>query len=143
MKQEMVLILAQKPSDPTERRCQSDQEEAYKIKRRHDQPAYATPQAPNNEPTIVHEARKRRATQQQQQQQASKSAKGSSPSIQESRIAKLVNVQGREDAETRVARAIYVYGIPFNVIRSLYWQAMVGEINTAPQGFKGANYVEI
>jgi len=87
----------------------------------------------------VLEARKRRAA--QQQQPASKSAR--SPSIQESRIAKMINTQGREEAESRVAGTIYACGIPFNVVRSPYWQDMVREINTAPQEFKGPNYEKI
>jgi hypothetical protein len=63
--------------------------------------------------------------------------------IQESRIAKMVNVQGREEVETRVARAIYACGIPFNVVWSPYWQDMVRAINTTPQGFKGPNYEKL
>jgi hypothetical protein len=55
----------------------------------------------------VHEARKRKAAQQQQQPQASKNSEGSSSAIQESRIAKMVDVQGREEAKTRVSRTIY------------------------------------
>ena len=55
----------------------------------------------------------------------------------------MLNVQSREEAETRVARAIYACGIPFNVVRSPYWQDMVRAINTAPQGFKGPNYKKV
>ena len=55
----------------------------------------------------------------------------------------MLNNQGREEAETRVARAIYACGIPFNVVRSPYWQDLVRAINTAPQGFKGPNYEKL
>jgi hypothetical protein len=70
----------------------------------------------------VHEARKRKAAQ-QQQVQASKNSKGSSSAIQESRIAKMVNVQGREEAETRVARAIYACGILL-----MWFSLLIGKI---------------
>ena len=63
--------------------------------------------------------------------------------MQESKIAKLVNVQGREEADTRVARAIYACGIPFNVARSPYWHDLVWEINTSPVGYKGPNYEKV
>ena len=32
------------------------------------------------------------------------------------------------------------YGIPFNVVRSPYWQDMIRAVNKAPQGYKGPNY---
>ena len=89
---------------------------------------------------IVQHARKRRAN--QLAQESSKNP-ARTPSVQESRIAKLVNMQGREEAESRVARAIYACGIPFNVVWSPYWQDMVRAINTAPKGFKGPSYERI
>ena len=132
-----------KTNDPNERRkYQIEQDEANRVKRRHDQLANASIQPPNTEPRIVLEARKRKATQ-QQEVQPSKNTKGSSPSVQESRIARLVNVQGREEADTRVARAIYACGIPFNVVRSPYWHDLVRAINIAPAGYKGPNYEKI
>ena len=132
-----------KTNDPNERRkYQIEQDEADRVKRRHDQLANASIQPPNTEPRIVLEARKRKATQ-QQEVQPSKNTKGSSPSVQESRIARLVNVQGREEADTRVARAIYACGIPFNVVRSPYWHDLVRAINTAPVGYKGPNYEKV
>lgn len=94
-----------KTDDPVERRkYEIKQEEADRVKRRHDQLSNDTHQAPNIEPRIVQEARKRKAT--QTQGQASKNSRSPTPSTQESRIAKLVNVQGREEAETRVAREV-------------------------------------
>jgi len=130
-----------KTIDPVERRkYQSEQDEADRLKIRHEQLAQATPQAPNIEPMIVQHARKRTAN--QLTQESSKNPTGT-PSVQESRIAKLVNMQGREEAETRVARAIYACGIPFNVVRSPYWQDMVRAINTTPKGFKGPDYERI
>jgi hypothetical protein len=109
-----VLMVAKKQVTQKEGKYEKEQNEADRMKRRHEQLANATLQAPNIEPRIVHEARKRKAT--QQQQEASKNSKGSFSAVQESRIAKMVNVQGREEAETRVARAIYACGIPFNVV---------------------------
>ena len=94
-----------KTSDLGERRkFENEQQEANRVKRRHDELNNATRQAPSMEPRIVQEARKRKAS--QTQGHASKIS-NSPPSIQESRIAKMVNVQGREEAETRVARALY------------------------------------
>jgi hypothetical protein len=76
------------------RKYEMEQEEVDGIKKRHEQLASAIPRAPNIEPRIVHEAaRKRRAA--QQQQPASKSARSPSFPIQERRISKMVNVQGR------------------------------------------------
>jgi len=53
-----------------------------------------------------------------------------------------VNVQGREEAETRVARAIYACGMLFNVVQSPYWQDMVRAINTAPSSSFGSRYLQ-
>ena len=54
-----------------------------------------------------------------------------------------MNVQAREEANSRVARCIYACGIPFNVVRSPYWQDMIRAINKAPQGYKGPNYEKV
>lgn len=130
-----------KTNDPIEKRkYQSEQDEADRLKRRHEQFAQATPQAPNIEPIIMQHATKRRAN--QLAQESSKNTTRT-PLVQESRIAKLVNMQGREEVETRVARAIYACGIPFNVVRSPYWKDMVRAINTTPKGFKGPDYERI
>ena len=101
--------------------------------------------APTSDLRIVQEARKRRGPQQLQEAASEIVGRGSStsPSIRDSRITKLHNAQGRKEAETRVARALYACGIPFNVVRSPYWKDMVREINTTPQGFKGPNYEKI
>ena len=56
---------------------------------------------------------------------------------------KMFNIQKREETESRVARAIFACGIPFNVVRSPYWKDMVKAINEAPQGFKGPNYEKL
>jgi hypothetical protein len=93
--------------------------------------------AASNEPRIVHEARKRRAV--QLEEEISKPP----TTGKDSRLLKMLNNQGREEAETRVARAIYACGIPFNVVQSPYWQDLVRAINTAPQGFKGPNYEKL
>lgn len=60
--------------------------------------------------------------------------------VQERKIVKMVNVQWREEFETRVARVVYACGISINMVRFPYWKHMVREINIAPQGFKGPNY---
>ena len=93
--------------------------------------------AATSEPRIVHEARKRRAA--QLEDEMASSALGGN----DSRLLKMFNNQERDEAESRVARALYACGIPFNVVRSPYWQDMVRAINTAPQGFKGPNYEKI
>ena len=54
-----------------------------------------------------------------------------------------MNVQAREEADSRVARCIYACGIPFNVVRSPYWKDMIRAVNKAPQGYKGPNYEKV
>ena len=92
---EQGIVGCKKTADPLVRRAyQREQDEANGIKRRHDDLSQATPQAPSNiEPRIVVEARKRRvgATQQHEHPEP-KNTRGASPSVQDSRIAKLVNV---------------------------------------------------
>ena len=34
-------------------------------------------------------------------------------------------------------------GLPFNVVRSPYWQDMIRAVNKAPQGYKGPNYENV
>jgi len=112
-----------KTIDPLTRKAyQRKKDEANGIKRRHDELSQATPQAPPIiEPRIVVEARKRRASATQQHEQPkSKNTRGASPSVQDGKIAKLVNVQAREETDSSVARCIYACGIPFNVVRSPY-----------------------
>eukprot|EP01018_Ginkgo_biloba_P009952 Gb_24212 [translate_table: standard] len=48
----------------------------------------------------------------------------------------MMEVGGREDVDSRVARCIYAWGISFNVVRSPYWQDMVRAINDGPKGYK-------
>ena len=122
-----------KTSDPLVRRAyQREQDEADGTKRRNDD----LTQAPSNiEPRIVAEARKRRVGHTQQHEQpAPKNTRGpgASPSVQDSRIGRLVNVQAREETDSRVARCIYACGIPFNVVRSPYWQDMIRAVNKVP-----------
>jgi len=93
--------------------------------------------APSSEPRIVHEARKRRAV--QLEDEISKPTS----TVIESKLLKMFNNQEREEADSRVARAIYACGIPFNVVRSPYWQDPVRAINSAPQGYKGPNYEKV
>jgi hypothetical protein len=52
-------------------------------------------------------------------------------------------VKGEKKLDSRVARAIFACGIPFNVVRSPYWQDLVRAINKAPQGYKGPNYEKV
>jgi hypothetical protein len=56
---------------------------------------------------------------------------------------KMFNNQTREETESRVARAIFACGIPFNVVRSPYWKDMVKAINESLQDFKGPNYEKL
>ena len=78
--------------------------------------------AASNEPRIVQEARKRSAVELEGEM--------ANPT-KDSRLVRMFNNQGREEAKTRVARAIYACGIFFNVVWSPYWQDMVRAINTA------------
>eukprot|EP00253_Pinus_taeda_P024027 PITA_24027 len=133
-----------KTTNPLARRAyQREEDEADGNKRRHDD----LTQTPSNiEPRIVAEARKRRAGHTEQHEQlAPKNTRGpgASPSVQDSKIARLVNVQAREETDSRVARCIYACGIPFNVVRSPYWQDMIRVVNKARQGYKGPNYEKI
>ena len=106
-----------KTSDPVARReYQREQDQVDGIKRKHDDFSQAAKNQANNEPRIVIEARKRRGTQQPEQPPS----RGASGTVQDSRVAKLVNVQAREEVDSRVARCIYACGIPFNVVRSPY-----------------------
>jgi len=83
------------------------------------------------EPRIVHEARKRRELAVEEDL--------SKPSnlVKGSRLLKMLDNQGIEDADSRVARAIFACGIHFNVVQSPYWQNLVRAINKSPQGYKG------
>eukprot|EP00253_Pinus_taeda_P034430 PITA_34430 len=135
-----------KTVDPLARReYQREQDEVDVTKRRHDELTQATPRAPSNiEPRIVVESRKRRASATQQRERpAPKNTIGASPSVQDSRIAKLVDMQAREKTDSKVARCIYACGIPFNVVLSPYWKDMIREINNAPQGYNRPNYERV
>lgn len=68
--------------------------------------------AASNEPRIVQEARKRR--------EVDLEGEMANPT-KDNRLVRMFNNQGREEVETRVARAIYACGIPFNVVWSPYW----------------------
>ncbi len=110
-----------KTKDPVERKkYQIEQDEADRLKRKHEQLSQATPQAPNIEPRIVEQARKRRTN--QIQQEATKNPTGT-PSVQDSKIAKLVNMQGREEAESRVARPSMLV-----VSLSMWFSPLIGKI---------------
>ena len=91
----------------------------------------------SNEPRIVHEARKRRVI--EVENEIAKGPGGRN-AASKSILMKMFNNQKREKTESRVARAIFACGIPFNVVRSPYWKDMVKAINEDPQGFKGPNY---
>ena len=88
---------------------------------------------PSNNPMISHKARKRMGMEVEELCNPSKPTK-------DSRLLKMLDNQGTEEVETSVARAIFVCGIPFNVVWSPYWQDILIAINTAPQGSKGPNY---
>ena len=66
--------------------------------------------AATSEPRIVHEARKRRATQLEDEMESS------TVGANNSRLLKMFNNQKRDEAKSRVARALYACGIPFNVV---------------------------
>ena len=71
----------------------------------------------SNEPRIVHEARKRRALEVENEISKGPGGRGAAS---DSRLMKMFNNQKREETESRVARAIFSCGIPFNVVRSPY-----------------------
>jgi hypothetical protein len=94
----------------------------------------------SNEARIVHEARKRRAL--EVENEISKGPGGRGAAI-DSRLMKMFNNQKREEIDSRVARAIFACGVPFNVVWSPYWTDMVKAINEDPQDFKGPNYEKL
>jgi hypothetical protein len=48
---------------------------------------------------------------------------------------------GRDEVDAKVARFLYACGVPFNVLRSPYWDDMVRAINQkTPQGYKSPSY---
>eukprot|EP01018_Ginkgo_biloba_P026643 Gb_19058 [translate_table: standard] len=55
-------------------------------------------------------------------------------------LEKMMDVGGREDVDSRVARCIYACGISFNVVHSPYWQDMVRAINNGPKGYKTPSF---
>jgi hypothetical protein len=69
----------------------------------------------SNEPRIVHKARKRWTIQLEEKIPKPATA------TKDSRLLKMLNNQGREEAESRVAKTIFSCGIPFNVVQSPYW----------------------
>jgi hypothetical protein len=91
----------------------------------------------SNAVRIVHKARKRRALEVENEISKGPGGRGAAS---DNRLMKMFNNQKREETKSRVARAIFSCGIPFNVVRSPYWKDMVKAINEAPQGFKGPNY---
>eukprot|EP01018_Ginkgo_biloba_P032215 Gb_18618 [translate_table: standard] len=58
-------------------------------------------------------------------------------------LEKMMDVGGREDVDSRVARCIYACGISFNVVRSPYWQDMVRAINDGPKGYKTPSFEKV
>eukprot|EP01018_Ginkgo_biloba_P021027 Gb_40274 [translate_table: standard] len=58
-------------------------------------------------------------------------------------LEKMMDVGGREDVDSRVARCIYACGVSFNVVRSPYWQDMVRAINDGPKGYKTPSFEKV
>eukprot|EP01018_Ginkgo_biloba_P020701 Gb_30291 [translate_table: standard] len=58
-------------------------------------------------------------------------------------LKKMMDIGGREDVDSRVARCIYACGISFNVVRSSYWQDMVRAINDGPKGYKTSSFEKV
>lgn len=58
-------------------------------------------------------------------------------------LAKMFDMGGRDETDNRVSRAIYACGLPFNVVRSPYWQDMLKAVNEAPRGYKGPNFEKV
>eukprot|EP01018_Ginkgo_biloba_P022730 Gb_08711 [translate_table: standard] len=55
----------------------------------------------------------------------------------------MMDVGGREDVDSRVARCIYACGISFNLPRSPYWQDMMRAINDGPKGYKTPSFEKV
>jgi hypothetical protein len=53
------------------------------------------------------------------------------------------NNQGREVADEHVARCVYANGLPFNLVRSFYWQQMIKVVNEAPKWYKSPGYEKV
>eukprot|EP01018_Ginkgo_biloba_P023328 Gb_37124 [translate_table: standard] len=58
-------------------------------------------------------------------------------------LEKLMDVGGREDVDSHVARCIYACGISFNVVHSPYWQDMEKAINDGPKGYKTPSFEKV
>ena len=48
-------------------------------------------------------------------------------------ISDFLDQGGRDDMDSKVDRFLYVYGIPFNILRSPYWHEMVEGIEVPLQ----------
>ena len=55
-------------------------------------------------------------------------------------ISDFLDIGCKDDVDAKVFRFLYACGIPFNVLRLLYWHEMVEALQTAPQGYKGTGY---
>eukprot|EP01018_Ginkgo_biloba_P032553 Gb_29675 [translate_table: standard] len=58
-------------------------------------------------------------------------------------LEKMMDIGGREDVDSRVARCIYACGISFNVVRSPYSQDMVRAINDGLKGYKAPSFEKV
>eukprot|EP01018_Ginkgo_biloba_P012194 Gb_36652 [translate_table: standard] len=58
-------------------------------------------------------------------------------------LEKMMDVGGREDVDSRIARCIYACSISFNVVCSPYWQDMVRAINDGPKGYKTPSFEKV
>jgi hypothetical protein len=58
-------------------------------------------------------------------------------------LAKIFGMGRRDEMDNKVTRDTYACGIPFNVVRSPYWQDTLGAINDAPKDYVGPDFEKV
>ena len=58
-------------------------------------------------------------------------------------LTKMFDIGGRDETDSRVARAICACELSFNVVRSPYWQDMLRVVNEDPRGYMGPNFEKV
>ena len=55
-------------------------------------------------------------------------------------LSDFLDLDCRDDVDSKIYRFLYACGVPFNVLRSPYWHEMVQAINGAPKGYRIPRY---
>ena len=58
-------------------------------------------------------------------------------------LEKCFNNDARGIADEAIGRCIYANGLPFNLVRSPYWTAMIKAINESQKGYKPPGYEKV